>query len=150
MKIKDITFAINKALALALDTVLFYVNDVPKDFKRPSIFIKFVKIKTERITANQITKEMNFTVTYFGTVNEYHNTDKLGLYDVLDIIIEVFSAEVLKVGERMVSIKSSFGGENDGEIYVDLTISFSSEVNLDMIDDTNYKNMKELYLNKEV
>ena len=148
MKIKDITLAINKALAFSLDeSVLFYVNKVPKDFERPSVFIKFVKIKTERSTVSQIKKEMYFTVTYFGTTDEYHNTDKLGLYDVLDVIIDTFSAEVLCVNDRNINIKSSFGGENDGEIYVDLAVNFVSDVSLDIIDDAKYENMEELYLN---
>ena len=94
-----------------------------------------------------IKKEMYFTVTYFGTTDEYHNTDKLGLYDVLDVIIDTFSAEVLCVNDRNINIKSSFGGENDGEIYVDLAVNFVSDVSLDIIDDAKYENMEELYLN---
>lgn len=148
MKIKDITLAINKCLAENLDkSVVFYVDKVPKDFARPSVFIKFVRIKTERKTITQVEKELDFTVTYFGTVDEYYNTKKLGLYDVLDSIMDAFSAEVLDVGGRHISIKPSFGGENDGEIYVDLKTVFQTDVKNNIIDNDEYENMKELYLN---
>lgn len=150
MTIKEITLAINKMLSTVLKDVVFYVNKVPKGFKRPSIYIKFVRIKPERITANQINKEIDFTITYFGTADEYYNTDKLGLYDVLDVITDTFSAGILCVGDRMINIKSSYGGENDGEIYVDLTANFTEDINLNVIDSNDYKNMKDIFINKEV
>ena len=148
MKIKDITLAINKCLAKNLDkSVVFYVDKVPKDFARPSVFIKFVRIKTERKSITQLEKEMNFTVTYYGTVDEYYNTKKLGLYDVLDSIMDAFGVEILDVGGRYISIKSSFGGEDDGEIYVDLKVVFQADVKNNIIDKEKYEKMEKLYLN---
>lgn len=121
IKIRD---EINKLLVKKYPNLTVYINKVPKDFERPSFLIEYVTSNQDSINKNTLKEQLFYTITYFSTVDEYYNTDKLDLHSVLVKVLKIFRVGYIKIENRAINIKASSGGSNENEIYIDLQLEY--------------------------
>lgn len=129
IRINDVIDELNRVILKKYPDFTFYVDFEPIEFERPSVFIKFVTASPqERIAYNLTKRTLYFTITYYAQTNDYYRTDKLGLHDVLDGILGIFTLGNILIKDRSFNISATAGGENDGEIYIDLQIEQTEEI----------------------
>ena len=127
--INQIIDEINRVLVKKYSAFTCYVEHVPQDFARPSFFIQFVQIgRQDRIAYNVLRQTLYFTVTYYAETNEYYRTDKTGMHDVLNAVLMLFRRGNIIVGDRSLNIQATAGGENEQEIYIDLQLDYTDDV----------------------
>lgn len=144
IKIQD---EVNRLLVERYPDFAVYINKVPKGFERPSFLIEFISNAPVEAN-NDIIKEISyFTVTYFGEVNDYYNTDKLVIQDVLVNTLKIFRKGYIEVEDRAIKVKASNGGSNDDEVYIDLQFEYFED-RLEEYEE--YDLMQEIIIDKEV
>ncbi|MBS6501883.1 MAG: hypothetical protein KH415_09660 [Clostridium sp.] len=121
IKIRD---EINKLLVKKYPSLTVYINKVPKDFERPSFLIEYITSSQDQVNKNTLKEQLFYTITYFSTVDEYYNTDKLELHSVLVEVLKVFRVGYINIEDRAITIKASSGGSNENEIYIDLQLEY--------------------------
>ena len=117
IKIQD---EINRLLVEKYPNFTVYINKIPQDFERPSFAIEFIRNSPEEVNKGIIKEIDYFTITYFAEVDDYYNTDKFNLQNVLVNIQKIFRKGYIKIEDRAIKVKTSNGGSNDDEIYLDL------------------------------
>lgn len=121
IKIRD---EINKLLVKKYPNLTVYINKVPKDFERPSFLIEYVASTQDTINKDTVKEKIFYTITYFSKVDEYYNTDKLDLHQILVEILKIFRIGYIKIEGRAITINASSGGSNEDEIYIDLQLEY--------------------------
>ena len=121
VKIQD---EINKLLVKKYPNFTVYINKIPQDFERPSFAIEFIRNSLEEVNKGIIRETDYFTITYFAELDDYYNTDKFNLQNVLLNIQRVFRSGYIKIEDRAIKVKTSNGGSNDDEIYLDLQFEY--------------------------
>lgn len=66
--------------AFPLDPHIPYLDEVPKDFKRPSSLISCMSVDMEQSSLEGVVVRMTFIVRSFVEVDNYHNADSQALY----------------------------------------------------------------------
>ena len=121
IKIQD---EINRLLVEKYPNFTVYINKIPQDFERPSFAIEFIRNSPEEVNKGIIKEIDYFTITYFAEVDDYYNTDKFNLQNVLVNIQKIFRKGYIKIEDRAIKVKTSSGGSNDDEIYLDLQFEY--------------------------
>ena len=121
IKIQD---EINRLLVEKYPNFTVYINKIPQDFERPSFAIEFIRNSPEEVNKGIIKEIDYFTITYFAEVDDYYNTDKFNLQNVLVNIQKIFRKGYIKIEDRAIKVKTSNGGSNDDEIYLDLQFEY--------------------------
>jgi len=124
VKIKDIMTAINEKLVEAYPDYMVYTKYNPKDFKRPSFLLEFIRRTQNDICLTSVEKTVYFTITCFTKVDKYNISDPEELADLQEGVIQLFDNGYVIVGERAIKVKSSAGGMDDDCAYVDLQFEF--------------------------
>ena len=101
-----------------------YINKIPQNFERPSFLIEFIRSTPEEVSKGVIKEIDYFTITYFAEVDDYYNTDKFDLQNVLLNIQKIFRKGYIEIEDRAIKVKTSNGGSNDDEIYLDLQFEY--------------------------
>jgi len=151
VKINDVIDEINRLIIEKYPTFTAYIDDVPKNFERPSVLIEFVSGNSKRANYKTVNQVFYFTITYFSNLNNYHDADNhdadnLGLNDVLCGILEIFRTGIIGAGDRSINIKATTGGRNDNEIYIDLQTDFYDDV---FDDEEVIATMKEIIIRRK-
>lgn len=115
---------INKLLVKQYPEFTVYINKTPDEFERPSFLIEYINNSSEQVSCNTISESVYYTVTYYGPVDDFYNTDRLDLQSVLVNILKLFRKGFLAVEDRAINVKASSGGMNDNEIYMDLQFEY--------------------------
>ena len=121
IKIQD---EINRLLVEKYPNFTVYINKIPQDFERPSFAIEFIRNSPEEVNKGIIKEIDYFTITYFAELDDYYNTDKFNLQNVLLNIQRIFRSGYIKIEDRAIKVKTSSGGSNDDEIYLDLQFEY--------------------------
>lgn len=121
---KDILTSINRRIAEAYPNYTVYVNESPKDFKRHSFMLEYVKTSRRDINFNTIEKTAYFTITCFVPVDEHHRSNTDELADIQEDILQLFSVGYVNVGNRAIKIQSSTGGIDFDRAYIDLQFEY--------------------------
>ncbi len=120
----DILTAINRLLVERFPDYTVYVQDCPKDFKRPSFLLEFIRLS--QVDANRITveKTIYYTITCFVPVDKRYCSDTEELIDLQEDVLQIFSQGFIKVGDRAIKVQGSTGGMSKNETYIDLQFEF--------------------------
>lgn len=124
VKIKDIFIAINKRLVEAYPSYTVYAKYNPKDFKRPSFLLEFIRNSQIDICRTSVEKTVYFTITCFTKVDKYNYADPEELAELQEGVMQLFNEGYIVVGDRAIKVKSSAGGIDDDQAYVDLQFEF--------------------------
>jgi len=125
VKIKDIFIAINKRLVEAYPSYTVYAKYNPKDFKRPSFLLEFIRNSQIDICRTSVEKTVYFTITCFTKVDKYNYADPEELAELQEGVMQLFNEGYVTVGDRAIKVKSSAGCMDDDCAYVDLQFEFT-------------------------
>ena len=129
----DIMTAINIVLVSANPKHIVYPQRCPKDFKRPSFLLEYVKTSRRDKNRTTVEKTIYFRITCFIKTDDYNRSDTDLLADIQENIVQLFSGGYVTVGDRSIKVMSSTGGFDADRAYVDLQFEFfdnrTNEVN---------------------
>lgn len=124
VRINDIFIAINKKIVEAYPSYTVYTKYNPKDFKRPSFLLELIRNSQIDICRTSVEKTVYFTITCFTEVDKYNHADPEELAELQEGVIQLFNEGYIVVGDRAIKVKSSAGGIDDDQVYVDLQFEF--------------------------
>lgn len=124
IKQSDIFRVVNSLLAKAFKTYPVYVKICPKDFKRPSFYIEFVRVSSQDMCRTTVEKTAYLTITGFTILDESGNADNEELADLQDSVMQLFSQGFVLVNDRAIKVKASTGGKDNGRAFVDLQFEY--------------------------
>lgn len=125
VKVNDIFIAINKKLVEAYPSYTVYTKYNTKDFKRPSFLLEIIRNSQIDICRISVEKTVYFTITCFTEVDKYNHTDPEELAELQEGVIQLFNEGYIVVGDRAIKVKSSAGGIDDDQAYVDLQFEYT-------------------------
>lgn len=125
VRINDIFIAINKKIVEAYPSYTVYAKYNPKDFKRPSFLLEFIRNSQIDICRTSVEKTVYFTITCFTEVDKYNHADPEELAELQEGVIQLFNEGYIVVGDRAIKVKSSAGGIDDDQAYVDLQFEYT-------------------------
>lgn len=121
---KDILLGLNLKLAIAFPQHTIYVQECPKDFKRPSFLLEYVSTSRKDATRNTIAKTAYFTLACFTPVDKYSRSDMDELSGLQEDTMQLFSDGYVMVGDRAVKVQSSTGGMDLDRAFIDLQFEY--------------------------
>lgn len=124
---RDIRTAIARKIASAFPDAELYDRTQPDEFARPSFWVAFVSDR--RRTANCSTVEVDayFTVVCFLPRDDYGLSGEADLTDRMQELSDCFADGVLSLGNRVLKIKASNGGQDGDTAYLDIQTSWMEE-----------------------
>lgn len=120
IKQSDILTAINRLIAARFPDYTVYIQACPKDFKRPSFMIKYVKLSQTDVCHSTVEKTVYFTITCFTPVDKYYRSDMDELADLQDETMQLFTPGYVTVGDRALNVQGSTGGMNLDHAHIEL------------------------------
>ena len=91
-----------------------YIGQEPDQFKRPSFFLELVTTRRQRQNIGTTETELYLTLTIHETLSEVGAGDQLTALSDMDRILSCFATETLSVGDRVLPVKASSGGQDGG------------------------------------
>ena len=91
--------AICETIAKEFKQSPIYIDNLPKDFKRPSFYVELVNSRDEDLNSTAQLREMSFQIMYFGERDDFDNVSTIELYSVWSILERIFY-RALKVDEE--------------------------------------------------
>lgn len=151
MTTNDIISALQGEIYAMYPNFTYYTDFMPEQFARPSIFIKSNGIGPPRqIASGYIQQQFDVTIAYFGDTDEYYNTDRLGINDVIDRIISEYTVRPLKIGERSIMPENMTGEESNGIGFIDFSLTVTENITAERYGtDEETKKMKTLHIREE-
>lgn len=148
IKTKDFVDAVQSALYSELPEALYYTDFMPKDFKRPAVFVGFSEFdKVEHLTANIIEGVAKLEIIYFAEVNEHSRPDRMGIYDVLDRFREAFSGGKILINDMEFDVEFVPAGYAEKTAFADIKIEFMDDTSSENADFEEAELMKEILIN---
>ncbi len=95
-------------------------NLCPVEFERPAFLIETPRVIRRDAALNLIEETIYFTITCFGTTDDYENSDVGELAQMQAEVIELFREGFIPVADRAVKIEVSEGGMDFDRSWVDL------------------------------
>ena len=129
VKLNDLFTSINKLLISLFRSHTVYTQSCPKDFKRPSFLIEYVKTTQSDVNRFTIEKTAYFTITGFTKIDSYYRSEPSELISMKENVLELFSDGYVQVGDRSIKVKSSSGGMDTDRIYIELQFEYFDERN---------------------
>ena len=124
IQLNDIMTGINIALVAALPEYKVYPQRCPKDFKRPSFLLEYVRTSRKDINRSTVEKTVYFKITCFIKVDDYYRSEADALSGIQENVTQLFSVGYVNVDDRAIKVQSSTGGFEDDRAYVDLQFQF--------------------------
>lgn len=123
LRVNDILLAVEALTQERFPSLSAYRNVVRKGFKRPSFLTEVGKQTMEDATRWTVDRTAQVKITFFETVDDYHDSQIETLSDRLTVALELFSCAAIQAGDRYLDI-SGVSGEvfND---YAELTVILS-------------------------
>lgn len=123
LRVNDILLAVEALTQERFSDLKAYRNVVRKGFKRPSFLTEVGKQTMEDFTHFTVDRTAQVKITFFETVDDYHDSQIETLSDRLTVALELFSCAAIQAGDRYLDI-SGVSGEvfND---YAELTVTLS-------------------------
>lgn len=107
-----------------------YRNLVHKNFERPSFLVEVGKQTMEDATRRIVERTAQVKVTFFETVDDYHDSQIEVLSDLLTKALVLYSGGAIQVGDRFLDISDTTGEVfND---YAELTFMLSWQDDRDL------------------
>ena len=124
IKLNDIMTGINIVLVEAHPKYKVYPQRCPKDFKRPSFLLEYVKTIPKDVNRSTVEKTVYFTITCFTYIDEYYRSKADDLSEIQEDVMQLLSAGYITVGDRAIKVKGSTGGIDSDRAYIDLQFEF--------------------------
>ena len=123
LRVNDILLAVEALTQERFPSLSAYRNVVRKGFKRPSFLTEVGKQTMEDATRWTVARTAQVKITFFETVDDYHDSQIETLSDRLTVALELFSCAAIQVGDRYLDISATAGEVfND---YAELTFTLS-------------------------
>lgn len=125
LRVNDILLAVEALTQERFPSLSAYRNVVRKGFKRPSFLTEVGKQTMEDATRWTVDRTAQVKITFFETVDDYHDSQIETLSDRLTVALELFSCAAIPVlaGDRYLDISGTAGEVfND---YAELTFTLS-------------------------
>jgi hypothetical protein len=122
----EIITAISTLIAQNNDLTV-YIQNVGKDFERPSFLISHINGSTNDLNRNVLDNNIFIQIVYYAPWDEYDNVDAENQYNMHDTLKEIFKKGYFKMGDRAVKIIQLTGGPRDAEIYLTLNLTITEE-----------------------
>lgn len=123
LRVNDILLAVEALTQERFPSLSAYRNVVRKGFKRPSFLTEVGKQTMEDATRWTVDRTAKVKITFFETVDDYHDSQIETLSDRLTVALELFSCAAIQVGDRYLDIRATAGEVfND---YAELTFTLS-------------------------
>ena len=135
--------AVSAALHKAFPDRPVYINQQEQDFKRPSFFVDAVYWTRARQNIGTDRTELFLTVYCLEKLAVNRNGDLALARQTADKVEGLFRMGTLPVGDRVLKVSASRGGQERGECDVDLTISWNDWNGYDP--DAGYPLMEKLH-----
>lgn len=90
-----------------------YLNDVPKNFERPSFFVAQRKCETKPLNFALNEVRMTMVVACFVPVDSYNDVDREELTNRTDAVARLFGSGALEVSDRHLLAQSAQVKEDD-------------------------------------
>ena len=139
--------AVVNAVSAALHKVFpdrpVYINQQEQDFKRPSFFVDAVYWTRARQNIGTDRTELFLTVYCLEKLTVNRNGDLALALQTADKGEGLFRLGALPVGDRVLKVSASRGGQDRGECDVDLTVSWNDWNGYDP--DAGYPLMEKLH-----
>lgn len=90
-----------------------YLNDVPKNFERPSFFVAQRKRETKPLNFALNEVRLTMVVACFVPVDNYNDVDREELTDRTDAVTHLFGGGVLEAGDRHLLAQAAQVKEDD-------------------------------------
>ena len=104
---QEIVEALEGGIAEALPGEKVYKNRLPKDFKRPSCFIEFVKKNITDANAASLTVTAEVQITGFVPTDDYYDSDSQAINLKAEALIAIFAGRCFHAGDRWLDVISA-------------------------------------------
>jgi len=122
----EIITAISTLIAQNNDLTV-YIQNVGKDFERPSFLISHINSATNDLNMNVIDNNIFIQIVYYAPWDEYQNVDAVNQYNMHDTLKGILKKGFFKMGDRAVKIMQLTGGPRDAEIYLTLNLTITEQ-----------------------
>lgn len=113
--------AVNALLVQKCPDYMVYLNREPSDFVRPSFLIMAPRYTPKTANHYLLEETVFLTITCFGEVDGYGNSDADQLSELQETVINLFRAGYIAVEGRAVKVEASDGGQDLDRAWVDVT-----------------------------
>lgn len=120
----EIMTGVNTVLVEIAPEYKVYLQRCPKDFKRPSFLIKYVRTNRRDMNKSTVEKTVYLTITCFVGKDTYYRSDTDDLAEIQEKIMQVFTERHLTVNDRAIKMQSSTGGFEEDIAFVDLQCTY--------------------------
>lgn len=130
LRINAILDGVEELTAEAFPGLKRYRNLVRKNFERPSFLVEVGRQTMEDATRHTVERTAQVKVTFFETVDDYHDSQIETLSDRLTAALALYSGGAIRVGDRFLDLSDAAGEVfND---YAELTFTLSWQDDRDM------------------
>lgn len=109
LRVNDILLAVEALTQERFPSLTAYRNVVHKGFKRPSFLTEVGKQTMEDATRRTVDRTAQVKITFFETVDDYHDSQIETLSDRLTVAMELFSCAAVPVSDRYLDISGTSG-----------------------------------------
>lgn len=131
MKTTDILDAVAAKLASGFPGWPVQIEQLDQHFSRPALLCELLTVRRRRLNIGVDESDIYLTIT----IREKQKPNRKGDVSLTlahqQAVMELFRLETLPVGERMLPVRASEGGQGEGESYVDLMVTLREPVGFD-------------------
>lgn len=114
LRLNNILLAVEALSQKRFPSLTAYRNVVHKGFKRPSFLTEVGKSTMEDATRWTVDRTAQVKLTFFETVNDYHDSQIETLSDRLTVAMELFSCAAIQVSDRYLDKAAMAEGSDEG------------------------------------
>lgn len=131
VKLSQILDAVSRSIAEAFPDRYVYIGQLPAGFQRPSFFLQLVTTASRRQNIGTDETDVYLTLTIHEDLNLTRKGNQTAALDGAEKAAGLFRMGVLPVAGRMLPVAASEGGQNEGEAYLELTVTLRDGVGYD-------------------
>lgn len=141
--IQKVIDSINDILYALYPTYMCYIQDIPKDFERPSFFIQFVTDGSTDMSRAVTEEEITIEVVYFAPVNDFQIAEKTDALSMYQRVKDIFRKGFIPVEDRAVKVSGLNGETRGNEIYLVIDFTYFEDRPQEA---ENYQTMQDLQI----
>ncbi|MCF2677088.1 hypothetical protein I6E44_11355 [Pseudoflavonifractor phocaeensis] len=127
LRVNDILLAVEALTQERFSDLKAYRNVVRKGFKRPSFLTEVGKQTMEDFTHFTVDRTAQVKITFFETVDDYHDSQIETLSDRLTVALELFSCAAIRVEDRYLDISGTAGEVFNDYAELNFTLSWQDD-----------------------
>lgn len=124
----DILNKISAVIAEVFPERYVHINQMPDQYERPAFYLDLVTTRRTRNNVGVDETEIYLTLTITEKLTVERKGDQLAALQDMETVLGLFRMEKLPVGDRVLPVKASSGGQSEGEAYVELTVTLREAI----------------------